>query len=76
MYICSGSKVTVEYEDGTAPASPTREYSCAGSLLLAKVEGGVSTYYHRDHPSNRRIPNASGTESSGPTTSRWPPLRI
>ncbi len=49
VYTFSGTKVTAEYVNGAAPASPTREYIYAGSQLLAKIEGGATNYYHADH---------------------------
>jgi RHS repeat-associated protein len=41
-------------------AAPTREYIYAGNVTLAKIESGATTYYHRDHLSNRLVTNSSG----------------
>src|SRR5262249_15134793 len=38
VYIFSGSKVIAEYDNGAAPASPSREYIYSGGALLAKIE--------------------------------------
>ncbi len=60
VYIFSGTKVTAEYVNGAAPASPTREYIYAGSQLLAKIEGRVTNYYHADHLSVRVTTDTNG----------------
>src|SRR5579859_2511642 len=60
VYIFSGSKVIAEYDNGAAPASPSREYIYSGAALLAKIEGGASIYYHSDHLSNRVLTDSSG----------------
>jgi len=60
VYIFSGSKVIAEYDNGAAPASPSREYIYSGAALLAKIEGGASIYYHPDHLSNRVLTDSSG----------------
>jgi hypothetical protein len=39
VYAFSNGKVVAEYVNGVAPASPTREYSYSGGVLLAKIEG-------------------------------------
>ena len=49
-----------EYDNGAAPASPSREYVYAGSQLLAKIEAGATNYYHPDHLSARVTTDASG----------------
>jgi len=59
----AGSKVIAEYDAGSAPANPTKEYVYAGSKLLATVTGTAVTYHHPDHLSNRLE-----TDSSGATT--------
>ncbi|HLZ50163.1 MAG TPA: RHS repeat-associated core domain-containing protein [Candidatus Acidoferrum sp.] len=60
VYIFSGSKVIAEYDNGAAPASPSREYIYSGAALLAKIEGGASIYYHPDQLSNRVLTDSSG----------------
>jgi RHS repeat-associated protein len=60
VYIFSGSKVIAEYDNGAAPASPTREYVYSGGSLVAKIEGSATKYYHQDHLSNRVITDANG----------------
>ncbi len=60
VYSFSGTKVTAEYVNGAAPASPTREYIYARSQLLAKIEGGVTNYYHADHLSVRVTTDTNG----------------
>ena len=40
--------------------SPTREYIYSGSQMLAKIEGGNTTYYHADHLSARVMTDSSG----------------
>ncbi len=64
--IYSGSSVIAEYDNGAAPASPTREYiynPAGGSTtgLLAMVSGGATTYYHQDALSVRLTTNGSGS---------------
>ncbi len=63
--IYSGSSVIAEYDNGAAPASPSREYiyNPAGGAttgLLAMVSGGATTYYHQDHESVRLTTDANG----------------
>jgi RHS repeat-associated protein len=60
VYIFSGAQVIAEYENGAAPASPTREYISSGSAPLAKIEGSSTIYYLRDHLSNRVLTDSSG----------------
>jgi RHS repeat-associated protein len=60
VYIFSGAQVIAEYENGAAPASPTREYISSGSAPLAKIEGSSTIYYLRDHLSNRVLMDANG----------------
>jgi RHS repeat-associated protein len=60
VYIFSGGKVIAEYANGAAPTSPTREYIYSGATLLARIEGGSTTYYHPDHLSPRLLTDASG----------------
>jgi len=60
VYIFSGSKVIAEYDNGAAPANPSREYIYSGGTLLAKVDSTGTYYYHQDHLSNRVVTDASG----------------
>jgi RHS repeat-associated protein len=62
VYVFSGSKVIAEYVNGVAPGSPTREYIYSGGMLAAKIEGGVTQYYHQDHLSVRMLTNSSGVK--------------
>jgi RHS repeat-associated protein len=60
VYIFSGTKVVAEYVNGAAPSSPSTEYVYAGGSMLAKIQSGAITYYHRDHLSNRLVTNSTG----------------
>jgi hypothetical protein len=61
MRICgSHNKVIAEYENGAAPASPSREYIYAGAALLARIDSSGTKYYHQDHLSNRLVTDSSG----------------
>src|SRR5579871_341193 len=59
-YVFSRGQVIAEYDNGAAPSSPSREYVYAGGVLEAKIEGGATVYYQRDHLSNRLITDSSG----------------
>lgn len=63
VYIFMGNKVIAEYDNSAAPSAPSREY-IYGTALLAKIEGGSTLYYHRDHLSNRVLTDASGNSVS------------
>src|SRR5260370_14644011 len=52
--------VIAEYDNGTAPTAPSREYIYSGGALLAKIESGATIYYHPDHLSNRVLTDSSG----------------
>src|SRR6266576_2804771 len=73
--VFSRSKVIAEYDNGAAPAAPSREYLYSGGALLAKVEGGATSCYHPDHLSSRVQTDSSGTSigSRGhyPYGERW-----
>ncbi len=60
VYIFSGSKVIAEYDNGTAPSSPSREYVYSGGALLAKIDSAGTKYYHQDHLSNRLVTDLNG----------------
>ena len=62
VYIFSGNKVIAEYENGVAPASPTREYIYSGAALLAKIDSSGTKYYHQDHLSNRLVTDSNGNK--------------
>jgi RHS repeat-associated protein len=64
VYIFSGSKVIAEYDNGAAPAAPSREYVYGGSTLLAKIDSSGTKYYHQDHLSNRVVTDSSGNTSA------------
>ena len=60
VFIFSGSQDIAEYDNGAAPASPSREFVYSAGLpgagLLATLTGGPSptiTYFHDDHLSWR-----------------------
>ena len=61
VYIFSGSKVIAEYDNGAAPASPSREYIYGGSVLIAKITSSGTNYYHQDHLSNRLVTSSTGS---------------
>jgi RHS repeat-associated protein len=62
VYVFSGSKVMAEYDNGTAPAAPSREYIYSGAAMLAKIEAGATQYYHEDHLSVRLMTDANGNK--------------
>jgi len=65
VYIFSGSAVIAEYDNGAAPASPTRENIYAGGKLLATVTAGtppVTNYYHSDQLSVRLMTDSNGNK--------------
>ncbi len=56
--IFSGTKVIAEYDNGAAPASPSREYiysNVGEGALLATISGGTTAYNHADHLSVRLV---------------------
>ena len=65
--IFAGSSVIAEYDNGAAPASPSREYiynpAALGNTtgLLAMISAGATTYYHQDHLSVRLTTNGGGS---------------
>jgi len=57
--------VIAEYDNGAAPASPTRENIYAGGKLLATITAGtppVTNYYHSDHLSVRLMTDSNGNK--------------
>jgi RHS repeat-associated protein len=60
--IYSAGKVLAEYDNGAAPASPSREYIYAAGKLLAKIESGSTQYYHQDHLSVRLMTDSNGNK--------------
>ena len=62
--IFAGSSVIAEYDNGTPPSAPSREYVYNGAdgstKLLAMISSGATTYYHQDHLSVRLTTNSSG----------------
>ena len=56
VYIYAGSKPIAEYVNGQI----NKEYIYSGTRLLATVAGGVFTYHHSDHLSNRADSNPTG----------------
>ena len=60
VYVFSGSKVIAEYDNGTAPTAPSREYVYSGAILLAKIDSTGTHYYHQDLVSNRLVTDSSG----------------
>src|SRR5258708_2344103 len=75
VYIFSGSKVIAEYDNGAAISAPSREYIYAGAQLVAKMEGGITNYFHPDHLSTRAITdslgNVAGTRGHYPFGETW-----
>lgn len=78
--IYSGSSVIAEYDNGAAPASPSREYiyNDAGGAttgLLAMISAGATTYYHQDHLSVRLTTDGNGNiltqEGQFPFGEQW-----
>jgi RHS repeat-associated protein len=61
VYIYSNGSPIAEYAAGSTAPNPTREYVNVGSTLLASIVGGIPTYYHPDHLSNRAETSAAGT---------------
>jgi RHS repeat-associated protein len=61
-YVYSGAKPIAEYVGTSSPTLST-EYIYAGSRLLMTVSGGVTTYHHPDHLSNRAESNSSGVQT-------------
>jgi RHS repeat-associated protein len=61
-----GSVTTVAIYSGTKPiaeyvnAALSKEYIYSGSSLLATISGGVATYHHPDHLSNRAETDSNG----------------
>src|SRR5205085_1991899 len=64
VYIFSGKKVIAEYDNGAAPASPSREYIYSGASLLAKIDSSATKYYHQDQLSNRLVTDSSGNTAA------------
>lgn len=66
VYIFSGTRVIAEYDNGAAPASPSREYIYSGAQLLATVTGSgpsaTTTYHHADHLSVRLTADSNGSK--------------
>lgn len=57
VYIYDGRQVIAEYANGAAASSPTVEY--VGDV--ASFSGTTTTYFYKDHLSNRFLADASGT---------------
>jgi RHS repeat-associated protein len=62
VYVFSGGKDIAEYDNGAAPASPSREYIYSGSGLLTTLTSASTTYHHSDHLSVRLNTDANGTK--------------
>jgi RHS repeat-associated protein len=75
VYVFSGNKVISEYANGAAPTTPTREYIYSGSGLLAKIEAGITNFYHTDHLSTRLTSdvnaNVAGQQGLFPFGDPW-----
>jgi RHS repeat-associated protein len=78
VYIFSGGRVIAEYDNGTPPSSPSREYIYAGAALLAKIDSSGTNYYHQDHLSNRLLTdsggNTVGQQGHFPFGEQWYPV--
>jgi len=57
-YVWEGGRVIAEYNGATGALLV--EYVFAGDSMVAKIEGGVTSYLHSDRLSIRLITNASG----------------
>ncbi len=60
VYIFSKGSVIAEYDNGAAPASPTRENIYVNGQPLAALSGATTTYRLSDHLSARVFTDASG----------------
>jgi RHS repeat-associated protein len=60
VYIFSKGSATAEYDNGTAPASPSREIIYVNGQLLAALSGATTTYRLADHLSARVFTDGSG----------------
>ena len=69
VFIWSGSRDIAEYDNGAAPASPSREFVYADGLpgngLVASITAGTpptTIYFHSDHLSTRLITDVNGND--------------
>ena len=62
VYIFSAGKDIAEYDNGAAPASPSREYIYSGGTLLSTLTSASTTYHHSDHLSVRVSTDANGNK--------------
>jgi RHS repeat-associated protein len=60
VYVFSKGSVIAEYDNGAAPASPTRENIYVNGQLLAALSGATTTYRLADHLSARVFTDGSG----------------
>ena len=60
VYIFGGDMDIAEYNNGSAPGSPSREFLYAGPDLLASISGTNTTYHHKDHLSVRLYTDVNG----------------
>jgi RHS repeat-associated protein len=60
VYVFSKGSVIGEYDNGAAPASPSRENIYVNGQLLAALSGATTTYRLPDHLSARIFTDASG----------------
>ena len=62
VYIFSAGKDIAEYDNGAAPASPSREYIYSGGTLLSTLTSASTTYHHSDHLSVRVSTDVNGNK--------------
>jgi RHS repeat-associated protein len=62
VYIFSAGKDVAEYDNGAAPASPSREYIYSGGTLISTLTSSSTTYHHSDHLSVRVSTDVNGNK--------------
>jgi RHS repeat-associated protein len=62
VYVFSAGKDVAEYDNGAAPASPSREYIYSGGQLITTLAGSTTTYHHADHLSVRVSTDTNGNK--------------
>ncbi len=62
VYVFSAGQDVAEYDNGAAPASPSREYIYSGGQLITTLAGSTTTYHHADHLSVRVSTDVNGNK--------------
>jgi RHS repeat-associated protein len=62
VYVFSVGRDIAEYDNGAAPASPSREYIYSGGSLLSTLTSTATTYHHSDHLSVRLSTDTNGNK--------------